>query len=169
MRALRLTGMMLAAAAVALLCSSCGPRMRTQASIHPFEKQMPRMPAGTAPTNASLGTGYNRQFAPEPPEKTNPLEKNEENTDNGRIYYGYYCLMCHGAKGDGNGPAGQSYVPKPTDLSSPAVQGLTDAGIYRRMLVGTGHEPVLATTVWPDQRWPLVMYVRTFAKKPSGG
>ena len=95
---------------------------------------------------------------------TNPIPANATNLHNGKIYYGYYCLMCHGPKGDGNGPVGQSYVPKPTDLSSPRLIGITDGELYRRMLHGEGHDPVLDQTVQPAHRWPLVLYVRTFSR-----
>jgi len=97
---------------------------------------------------------------------TNPVPATRDNIDLGRIYYGYYCLMCHGERGDGNGPVGQSYVPKPTDLASPVVASMTDGQLYLRMLTGVGHDPVLLKTVAPDYRWQLVRYVRTFARKP---
>jgi mono/diheme cytochrome c family protein len=93
----------------------------------------------------------------------NPLQPTSANVDNGRIYYGYYCLMCHGENGDGNGPVGQSYVPKPTDLSTTAVTGMTDGELYNAMLRGVGHDPVLIQTALPEHRWPLVLYVRKFS------
>lgn len=144
----------------ALSCASCGPRMRIQPSIQPFEKQMPDMPKGVVPTSGRLQTFTLEQSKL----AANPLPKTSTNLQNGRIYYGYYCLMCHGAKGDGNGPVGESYVPKPADLSAPAVTKLSDGELYKRMLTGIGHDPVMGQTVLPNQRWPIVMYVRKFAE-----
>ena len=95
----------------------------------------------------------------------NPLRATRENLENGRIYYGYYCLMCHGERGDGNGPVGESYDPKPIDLGSSAISVMTDGQIYLGMLTGPGHDSVIIQTVPPDQRWPLVMYVRTFSAR----
>ena len=144
----------------ALSCASCGPRMRIQPSIQPFERSMPDMPKGVVPTNGRLQT-----FTVQQSKLTaNPLPETSVNMQNGRIYYGYYCLMCHGSKGDGNGPVGESYNPKPADLSTPAVKNLSDGELYQRMLIGIGHDPVISQTVQPNQRWPIVMYVRKFAK-----
>jgi hypothetical protein len=147
------------ACAAMLLCASCGPRMNIQRSIHPYQRAMPEKPAGTTPTAGRLVTLTAKQAKL----AINPLPVNETNLANGKIYYGYYCLMCHGEKGDGNGPVGQGYVPKPTDLVT--VTGMTDGQLYSKMLTDKGHDPVMSQTVQPDHRWALVMYVRTFRAK----
>ena len=149
----------------ALLCSSCGPHMIEQQSIQPYQQTVPNMPSGTVPTRGRLETLTVQQSKL----AKNPLPNTPVNLKNGRIYYGYYCLMCHGNAGDGDGAVGASYVPKPTDLSSPAVAALSDGELYQRMLIGIGHDPVMTETVAPSQRWPLVMYVRTFAKGTRSG
>lgn len=160
MRGVSITVKIILACVCALSCASCGPRMRIQPSIQPFERQMPDMPRGTVPTSGRLETFTAEQSRL----AANPLPNTPANLRNGRIYYGYYCLMCHGSKGDGNGAVGESYIPKPADLSSPAVAGLSDGELYQRMLVGVGHDPVMTQTVPPDQRWPIVMYIRTLAR-----
>ena len=154
-RAGRALGLVLAAVC-ALSCAACGPRMRNQQSIRPFERQMPKMPANTVPTTGSLAA----LTAEESKLVSNPLAKTETNLQNGEVYYGYYCRMCHGADGRGSGPVGESYVPKPTDLSSPAIAKLTDGQVHDRMLRGVGHDPAMLQTVPPTHRWPIVMYLR---------
>jgi len=134
--------------------------MREQPSLHPYSTEMPVMPSATVPTSGSLRV----LTAEQSKLSSNPLPKSKVNTHNGKVYYGYYCLMCHGENGDGNGPVGQSYVPKPTDLGSANVTSLTDGQIYAKMLSGKGHAPVMSETVSPDQRWQIVMYVRTFSR-----
>lgn len=141
----------------ALCLSSCAPHMYDQPNLRPFKQQLPPMPEGTTPRKGRAITLVEQQAK----SAKNPIAVTPETTDNGRIYYGYYCLMCHGKRGDGNGPVGESYDPKPTDLRSPATARMTDGQLYRAMLTGTGHEPVMIGTVHPDQRWPLVAYVRT--------
>jgi mono/diheme cytochrome c family protein len=37
----------------------------------------------------------------------------------GKKLYGDKCQICHGVKGDGNGPAGAALSPKPADFTSP--------------------------------------------------
>lgn len=151
------------AGVIALGLSSCAPHMYNQPSLRPYKQQLPPMPAGTTPIRGRSVTFVEQQAKL----AKNPVAATPASVENGRIYYGYYCLMCHGEKGDGDGPVGQSYVPKPADLGSPAVAKLNDGQLYRKMLTGTGHEPVMIDTVLPDHRWPLVAYVRTFAKKPT--
>ncbi len=147
---------------VAICLSSCAPHMYDQQNLRPFKQQLPPMPAGTTPRKGRAITLVEQQAGL----ARNPVAVNRRTLDNGRIYYGYYCLACHGEKGDGNGPVGESYVPKPADLRSPVVTSLTDGQLYRAMLTGTGHDPVMIDAVPLEQRWPLVAYVRTFAKKP---
>lgn len=142
----------------ALGCASCGPRMISQPSVMPYEQRVPPMPAGSVPTRGRLVTLTLQQSKV----AKNPVPNTPDNIENGRIYYGYYCVMCHGTNGDGNGPVGISYVPKPTDLSSGRVKGMRDGRLYWAMLHGMGHDPVMVQTVPLEHRWPLVLYVRGF-------
>ena len=81
----------------------------------------------------------------------------------GKVYYDSYCVFCHNANGDGQGPVGQSFVPFPADLRTARVRAYSDGQLLRAMLTGPGHEPVLAYTVHPEHRWYLVLYVRSLA------
>lgn len=144
-----------------LACSGCGPHMKSQQNIKPYERVMPIQPPGTVPAHGRLATLTAQQSKL----AANPLAANATNLRNGKIYYDYYCLMCHGVKGDGNGPVGQGYIPKPTDLSSRKLAGISDGELYRRMLHGVGHDPVLDQTVQPAHRWPLELYLRTFSQR----
>ncbi len=145
--------------AITLALTSCGPRMENQPSVRPYSRQMPAMQPGSTPTTGRIQTLMLEGSVP----INSPIPPGKENLANGRIYYGYYCLTCHGDKGDGNGHAGESYVPKPADLSSPRIAAMSDGELYRQMLTGIGHDPVMEETVLPDHRWPLVLYVRTFS------
>jgi len=135
--------------------------MRVQPSIQPFEQRMPDMPKGVVPI-----TGRTQKADIAVTDKSvNPLPATAENMKAGRIYYGYYCVMCHGMDGDGNGPVGQAYAPKPADLRSVK---LSDGEYYQKMLTGTGHSPVMEQTVLPEHRWALVLYAQGLAgSKPS--
>jgi len=139
-----------------LACASCGPHMNQQISIKPYSRKMPTMSPGTVPTTGRLDTWTLSQTKL----TKSPIEKNSAVISDGRVYYGYYCLMCHGEIGDGNGPVGQSFIPKPTDLRAQAIKKLSDGELYRRMLQGNGHDPVMTQTVPPEHRWPIVLYMR---------
>jgi mono/diheme cytochrome c family protein len=138
-----------------LILAGCGPHMARQYALRPYKQVLPAMPPGTVPE-----TGL--PAAPAVAER-NPLAPTPETLALGQRYYGYYCQHCHGADGRGQTPVGQSYNPRPTDLTTPAVQGLSDADLYRQMLTGVGHDPVLTSTVAPDRRWPLVAFLRTLS------
>ncbi len=156
MRLLRALAVVALAGAGALLLTSCGPRMRRQVNLRPYKREVPPMPDNTVPRSG---------FAPVPSAAEAvklrcPVSATRETLALGQRYYGYYCAHCHGRDGRGEVPVGQSYQPRPTDLTSARVQRMTEGELYRAMLVGVGHEPALAPTVAPERRWPIVLYVR---------
>jgi len=155
------SGKAIVALSVLVLCASCGPRMRNQISIQPYEQKMPIMPKGTVPVTGRLETASALES------QSSKLSGSATPTtiSDGRIYYGYYCAMCHGEKGDGNGPVGESYIPKPANLGSPTVAGMSDGQLLNSMIHGVGHDPVMNQTVLPAHRRPLIAYIRTFGKR----
>ncbi|MCE5326210.1 MAG: hypothetical protein LLG01_07315 [Planctomycetaceae bacterium] len=144
----------------AVLAFGLGPRMQNQPALQSFQAVLPPMPEASRPQR--------EPFAPAPTTQQarslrNPLKGTADELARGKVYYGYYCIFCHGGDGGGTGPVGESYVPTPADLRRPAVQQLGDGELLRRMLTGAGHAPVLERVVRSPQRWPLVLYVRSLA------
>jgi mono/diheme cytochrome c family protein len=133
-----------------------GPRMDVQPSIGTYEAIMPVMPAGSVPVTQVPGAPSEEVAAT----LTNPVAATPGNIKRGRVYYSYYCAFCHGDAGDGAAPVGRSYMPAPTDLQSDKVQGYSDGEMLRKMLTGTGHEPVLERVVPPEHRWYIVLFVK---------
>jgi hypothetical protein len=152
-----------------------GPEMKSQPNFRAYQACVPLPPAGVVPVEPAAGV-------PSPAEAgatQNPLRATPENLARGRTYYEYYCLACHGDAADGNGPVGQSFLPRPADLRScrgchsdaaAKVRILKDGELLRVMLTGVGHQPaieppapmsVLEYTVLPEHRWYLVLYVRS--------
>ena len=134
-----------------------GPRMYAQPNIRQFQAEMPITPPDTIPVN--------NVFEPLPAKEqaqklANPLTKTPENIAKGKVYYGYYCVFCHGDKGDGFGPVGYSYVPAPSDLRTAKVRSMSDGEILYAMLTGTGHAPMLQRIIPSEYWWYLVLYVR---------
>jgi mono/diheme cytochrome c family protein len=138
-----------------------GPRMRVQPKLVPLQAWLPRMPAGVVPV-ASEATGV--PSIEEAAALRNPLPDTERTRRTGEVYYSYYCAFCHGGTGRGDGPVGDSYVPVPADLATMQVQTLSDGALYRAMLVGVGHEPVLPDVIRPEMRWYIVSYVRSLQR-----
>ena len=134
-------------AAVLLLS---GPHMRNQPSLKAFEAPVNLPPEG------SVFYSHKKISA----EEIVKPETSVENLGKGETYYGYYCIFCHGGDGKGNGPVGQSYIPKPADLTSDSLQNYSVAELYRRSFTGVGHEPVLERVVPEDFRKYILAYVR---------
>ncbi len=85
--------------------------------------------------------------------------------EEGSKLYFTFCLQCHGPNHDGQGTVGQSFAPLPTDLRSPEVQATGDGKMFKEISYGVdrpdGRQPALATTIFPDERWKIVHYVKS--------
>jgi mono/diheme cytochrome c family protein len=92
----------------------------------------------------------------------NPKPSDAASVKSGAQLYTTYCLMCHGAKGKGDGPAGVSLVPKPGNLLSPRLLASTDGSLYWKIKTGKAPMPVYELT--DAQRWDIVNYLRELQK-----
>jgi mono/diheme cytochrome c family protein len=99
----------------------------------------------------------------DPLDLENPLPFNQKSIDEGKKHFGFYCALCHGSKGDGLGPVGQSFYPLPRNLRSPQVQEKSDGFLFSVISYGQKRMPPLATTVAQRDRWLIVHYLRTLA------
>jgi len=170
MKALIGAGIALAiiAAAIAASLLLIGPRMKEQPHLLPYQDSTCLAPEGSVPVEGSGAW----------PEADSPIATRSVplTAAAGRVYYGYYCEFCHGEKGDGNGPVGESYVPRPADLRTEAIRRFSDSALVKAMLNGPGHtverngtlHPVLARIIPPADLPAIVQYVRTFGIDSSG-
>lgn len=94
----------------------------------------------------------------------NPLKDNALAITKGKALYTQMCVVCHGAKGKGDGAAGAALKPKPTDFSSPASSSQTDGALYWKLTEGkklmTSYKKILKD----EQRWQLINYMRELQK-----
>jgi mono/diheme cytochrome c family protein len=138
-----------------------GPHMKVQPHILAYERSMPLPPPGIVTVEPDEKTPPSEEQASA---MFNPLPDNEDNRKRGKIYYDYYCVFCHGEEGRGDGPVGNSYMPKPADLHDQKILQKTDGELMRSMLTGVGHEPVMAYVILPLHRWYIVTYVRALGR-----
>jgi mono/diheme cytochrome c family protein len=99
---------------------------------------------------------------------SNPLQPTPEVLAAGRKYFNNYCIVCHGARGDGRG----FIVPKftmPPPLFSDKVVHWSDGRIYYVISNGQGLMNSYASQLLPEQRWAIIHYVRALqrAARPS--
>jgi mono/diheme cytochrome c family protein len=159
-------GLLLAAGAAAVFCLMFVglPRMYDQEHIRTGRAPMPPTPDGAVPVRRLPATMPTTREADE---IARSLPATADNIRRGRVYYGYYCLACHGDAGDGRGPVAGSYIPAPIDLRSAVTQSRSDGELCRAMLTGEGHAPVLERVVPPPHRAYLVRYVRSLGDKDA--
>ena len=49
-------------------------------------------------------------------ERENPVPKDQESIERGKMLYLKFCATCHGTNGQGDGPLADKLTPKPADL-----------------------------------------------------
>jgi high-affinity iron transporter len=107
-----------------------------------------------------LGTAHAKD--PIPPQKTPEL------LNQGKKLYEQNCAPCHGAKGDGKGPAGLALKPPPGTFNLPLSQWTYSKGDLKKVFeVITKGIPNTSMVKWDQiseqERWALVYYVAEFA------
>jgi len=101
-------------------------------------------------------------------ERKNPVESTAASLREGARSYRMLCLICHGEKGDGNGPWRDKMTTDPSDFTdAKRMSAMTDGELFWRMSKGRGVMPRFEKQSNERQRWNLVNYLRTLAP-PAG-
>ena len=83
----------------------------------------------------------------------------------GQKAYAGNCLACHGAAGKGDGPASKDLKVKPKDLGDDVVVKQSDGALFWKLTEGRPPMPATDKTLTETERWQIINYIRTFAKK----
>ena len=95
-----------------------------------------------------------------------PWMSSEDMILHGAAVYKTNCAICHGPKGEGNGPAGQGLVPPPRNLiaggwkaggSRTALYTTLQKGLEGTSMAAFGHLPKI-------DRWALVHWIQSISK-----
>lgn len=96
--------------------------------------------------------------------RKNPLAVSEGNFNAAKPLFNEYCANCHGDSGKGDGSDAMMYDPSPSDLTDAKhMNSLTDGEIYYQITQGRKPMPSFRKKLTEDQRWQLVILVRSFA------
>jgi mono/diheme cytochrome c family protein len=95
----------------------------------------------------------------------NPLFGDANSVKEGKKLYIANCSPCHGNGGKGDGIAAASVNPKPADHTSAVIQKETDGSLYWKLTEGRSPMPSYKQILTDAQRWQLINFIRTLAKK----
>jgi len=100
-------------------------------------------------------------------------KKTPELLSQGKKLYEQNCSSCHGAKGDGKGPASATLKPAPSDFGEPLNKSPNTKGksekIFEVISKGIPNSAMMKWDQFPERdRWGLVYFVMEFATKSSG-
>ncbi|RLT14030.1 MAG: DUF3341 domain-containing protein [Planctomycetota bacterium] len=103
-----------------------------------------------------------------------PIEANEENITLGKAKYEIYCSACHGYSGFGDGLvskraaslAQDTWTP-PSSLHLDRIQKQPVGQIFHTISKGQGKMASYASSITPQERWSIVLYVRALQRSRS--
>ena len=97
--------------------------------------------------------------------KKNPVAVSESSLAAGQKIYLKRCLACHGKAGNGDGPDAADLGIHPAKLSDPAIVAETDGALFWKITVGKKPMPNYGSRLSPTDRWSVINYLRTLAKR----
>jgi mono/diheme cytochrome c family protein len=96
--------------------------------------------------------------------RQNPIQASPAALASAAAIYRDKCANCHGDSGKGDGPDAASYYPRPASLADAKhMNSLTDGEIFYQISQGKKPMPAFKRKLTEEQRWELVLFVRTFA------
>jgi mono/diheme cytochrome c family protein len=98
----------------------------------------------------------------------NPLKPSQKDLPAARKLYLDKCAECHGDAGKGDGPQGKMYDPLPKDLTDAAhMNAVSDGELFYKISEGHRPMPAFRKRLTDEQRWQLVLFLRSLAATPS--
>src|SRR6266849_346663 len=95
----------------------------------------------------------------------NPLLPSGSTLKAAREIYMDECAQCHGEHGKGDGPEAAMHDPPPSDITDARrMNTVTDGEIFYQISGGRKPMPSFKKRLTEDQRWGLVLFVRSFAQ-----
>jgi mono/diheme cytochrome c family protein len=94
----------------------------------------------------------------------NPIAPSESTLKAARGIYMDECAQCHGEHGKGDGPEAARHDPPPSDITDARhMTTVTDGEIFYQISEGRKPMPSFKKRLTEDQRWGLVLLVRSLS------
>lgn len=94
----------------------------------------------------------------------NPVPADGVSLQRGGVLYSLHCAVCHGQKGEGNGPVvafWQEDARRPANLTDSRFAEYPDNILYRVVSNGLGSMPPMRENLTERQRWDVINYLHT--------
>jgi mono/diheme cytochrome c family protein len=100
----------------------------------------------------------------------NPVPSTDDSITAGMMSYSTHCQSCHGERGDGKGERAEKLSIAPSDLTDAHAMSLvTDGELFWKISHGRRPMPAFQDKLTAGERWQVVDYIRTLARKPGSG
>jgi len=100
----------------------------------------------------------------------NPLQPTVPALKSAREVYADKCAHCHGDTGKGDGRDANRYDPVPTNFTDASkMSAATDGELFYKISEGKKPMPVFKNKLTEDQRWELVLLIRSFSQSAMDG
>ncbi len=108
------------------------------------------------------------KIPPEEAKRENPVKATPASLADGKKAFTTQCAMCHGNDGGGKGDLASDMQLKLRDYRDPdALKDMTDGQLFYILSKGKGDMPGEEDRMKPEQRWNLVNYIHSLAKKKT--
>jgi mono/diheme cytochrome c family protein len=98
----------------------------------------------------------------------NPLQPTVPALKSAREVYADKCAHCHGDTGKGDGRDASRYDPAPMDFTdAKRMSEATDGELFYKISEGKKPMPVFKNKLTEDQRWELVLLIRSFTQSAT--
>ena len=97
--------------------------------------------------------------------KKNPVAVSEFSLATGQKIYVKRCVACHGKTGNGDGPDAADLGIHPAKLSDSVIREETDGELFWKITVGKKPMPNYGTRLSPTDRWNVINYLRSLARR----
>jgi mono/diheme cytochrome c family protein len=108
------------------------------------------------------------KIPPEEAKRPNPVKATPASIASGKHTFTTQCAMCHGATGDGKGDLVADMKLTLRDYRDPeSLKDMTDGELFYILSKGKGDMPGEEDRMKPEQRWDLINFIRSLAKKKA--
>jgi mono/diheme cytochrome c family protein len=97
--------------------------------------------------------------------RKNPVPASDTSLQAIRQIYLDKCAVCHGDSGRGDGHDAKLYNPQPTAFAdAKSIDAVTDGELFYKLSEGRRPMPSFKKRLSEEQRWQLVLLIRSFSK-----